>query len=126
MSRSLHRVVLWLRLTLVCLVLTGVSAPAPATGYREAVVAIAGATSRELATPRAEPAPALSVARVEAGVKAAAVAWPAPIVNAVAASISPLPRAASFSSIAPSSVEPPGSSVPETSFNLDESLLNKL
>ncbi len=93
MSRSLHRVVLWLRLTLVCLILTGVSAPAPATGYREAVMAIAGATSRESAKPRAEPAPALalSVARVEAGVTAAAVSWPAPIVNAVAASISPLP-----------------------------------
>jgi hypothetical protein len=94
MSGSLHRVALWLRLTLVCLVLTGVSAPAPAMGYREAVVAIAGATSRELAPPQQAlpaPAPARSAALLEAGLKARPVAWPAPIVNAVAASISPLP-----------------------------------
>lgn len=91
MSGSLHRIALWLRLTLVCLVLTGISAPAPAMGYREAVVAIAGAASRELAPQRALPAPAPAVALLEAEVKAAPVSWPAPIVNAVAASISPLP-----------------------------------
>ena len=43
MSVHLHlqRVALWLRLLLVCLVLSGVSAAAPTMGYREAVVAIA-------------------------------------------------------------------------------------
>jgi hypothetical protein len=93
MSGSLHRVALWLRLTLVCLVLTGISAPAPATGYREAVVAIAGATSRELAKPPAAPAPAPApaLALVAAGVKVAPASWPAPIAGPVAASISPLP-----------------------------------
>jgi hypothetical protein len=59
MSAQLHRIALWLRLFLVCLVLTGVSAPAPATSYREAVVAIATATVRAT---EARPAPAATPA----------------------------------------------------------------
>ena len=93
MSSSLHRVALWLRLTLVCLVLTGISAPAPAKGYREAVVAIASATSREPAKRHAAPAPALAVVSFTADVKVAPapVTRPAPIIGRSAASISPLP-----------------------------------
>ena len=91
MSGRLHRVALWLRLTLVCLVLTGVSAPAPVMGYREAVVAIASAASRGPEKQHAAPAPAPAVVFFAADVKVAPESWPAPIVARVAASISPLP-----------------------------------
>ena len=93
MSGRLHRVALWLRLTLVCLVLTGVSAPTPTMGYREAVVAIAGATSRgpEKQRPSPAPAPAVVVFAADVKVAPAPTSWPAPSVDRVAASISPLP-----------------------------------
>lgn len=93
MSGRLHRVALWLRLTLVCLVLTGVSAPAPTMGYREAVVAIASATSREPERRHAAPAPAPGVVLSTAGVKVAPapVTMPAQNAGRSAASLSPLP-----------------------------------
>jgi hypothetical protein len=58
MSAQLHRLALWLRLFVVCLVLTGVSAPARTMGYREAVVAVATVTARATVERPAAPAPA--------------------------------------------------------------------
>jgi hypothetical protein len=88
MLARLHRVALWLRLAVVCLVLTGISAPAPSVGYREAVVAIAQA--REPARQIAAPAPSVDVAKAIA-TAAPASSWAAPIAVHVAAALSPLP-----------------------------------
>lgn len=75
MSAHLHRIALWLRLFLVCVVLTGVSAPTRTMGYREAVVAIATVTAP--AERKAAPAPsAVRVARPE---PPAVTSWPAPL-----------------------------------------------
>ncbi len=87
MLGPLHRVALWLRLAVVCLLLTGISASAPSMGYREAVVMIAAA--REPARQRVAPAPSVDVA--EAIAPAAPVSWADPTAVCVAAALSPLP-----------------------------------
>ena len=96
MFGRLHRVALWLRLTLVCLVLTGISAPAPAMGYREAVVAIAGATSRPPATRlAAPPPPPAAMGARAAGVSLAGATSRRPETRLAAPA--PAPRVVSFS-----------------------------
>lgn len=86
---SVLRLALWLRLLVVCLVLTGVSAPPAPTGYREAVVAVAIAAARVTArAPAKQPAAA---DRAPQRPKPALVAWPAPIVAHIEDGRSPAP-----------------------------------
>jgi hypothetical protein len=89
MSAQLHRVALWLRLLLVCLVLTGVSASARTMGYREAVVAVATATTRAPEERKATPAP--STARGARETPMAAASWSSPLTAPIAQRRSPAP-----------------------------------
>jgi hypothetical protein len=88
MSAELHRVALWLRLLLVCLVLTGVSAPAPTMGYREAVVAVATATARATEAPPATPT---AMIRTAGHTRPAVTSAPEPVAVRVAPRRSPAP-----------------------------------
>lgn len=56
MATWLHRAAIWIRLGLVCAVLFGAGAPAPAFAYVEAAV-VAAAEARPLAAPAAPTAP---------------------------------------------------------------------
>jgi hypothetical protein len=90
MSARAHRLALWLRLLVVCLMLTGVSAPARTMGYREAVVAIATATTRAPQQER-KATPPLRAARSAPAAQPWITAWSPRLAAPAAPELAPAP-----------------------------------